>query len=562
MHRRIALHPWGMVGAAIMFVLGLTPSLLPRDFFYQGLVCGLGAGIGYLLGSGAHRVWHRWLSPRYAPRLRVRLDRVPPRARRGVRVAVPAVAWMGVIGAAVFSLRWQRGVAELTGAQAYSLGEFLLVLPVGAAVFAAALALGVVVRALARGLTRAAPSRLRAPVRGTLGWGAAIILCLLVVNEVIPGIIVGTGERVFSASNAHPEEGVRRPAEAQRSGSPDSPVDFAGLGRYGMRFVDGGLRAADLERLTGRPAREPVRVYTGLRTEPEVGKRARVLIDELERTDAREHKALLLVLPTGTGWVNLRAAQAFELLHDGDTAVASAQYSYLPSAFHFFAGGEAVQEAGRELITPVVDWWNGLPAENRPKLYLYGESLGSTAVESAFSGMRDISSSVDGILLTGPPDFNPLWSSFIERRDPGTTQVSPEYSGGLVVRFAQNAEQVRSFAGADERWGPTRVLYIQHPSDPIVWWSPSLMLKEPDWLREPAGFDRFPGMRWIPFLTFLQVAADLPVSQNVPQSHGHNYGDELLDGFVAIAGQDQRRARELAGVLEAALTSSGDAKFE
>lgn len=561
MLRRVRLHPWGLVGAAIMFVLGLTPSLLPRDFFYQGLVCGLGAGIGYALGRGTYRIWHRWFSPRYAPRPRARLDGMNPRGRRALRIAVPAVSWVGVLGAAVFSLRWQHGVAELTGAQAYPLWEFLLVLPVGLVIFGLALSVGAAVRGLARLLTRAAPARLRAPVRSTLGWGAAIFVCLLLINEVIPGVIVSAGERVFSVSNKDPEEGVEQPQEPERSGSPSSLVAFDGLGSYGMRFVDGGLRATDLAEVTGRPAREPVRIYAGLRNEPEVRERAQVLIDELERTGARDREALLLVLPTGTGWVNMRAAQAFELLYGGDTAVVSAQYSYLPSAFHFFAGGDAVQEAGKALITPVVDWWNSLPADDRPKLYLYGESLGSTAVESAFSGMRDISSSVNGILLTGPPDFNPLWSSFIERRDPGTTQVSPEYSGGLVVRFAQNAEQVRSLSGQNEQWGPTRVLYIQHPSDPIVWWSPSLMLREPDWLREPAGFDRLPEMKWIPFITFLQVAADLPVSQNVPQSHGHNYGDELLDGFAAVAGLEQGRAQELESALAEALEITQDERF-
>lgn len=36
-------HPWVLVFGAIGFVLGLTPSLLPRTFFYQGLICGLAA---------------------------------------------------------------------------------------------------------------------------------------------------------------------------------------------------------------------------------------------------------------------------------------------------------------------------------------------------------------------------------------------------------------------------------------------------------------------------------------------------------------------------------------
>ncbi|WP_257158858.1 hypothetical protein [Corynebacterium cystitidis] len=34
------LHPWGLVVAAVFFTLRLTPSLLVRDWFYQGLVSG------------------------------------------------------------------------------------------------------------------------------------------------------------------------------------------------------------------------------------------------------------------------------------------------------------------------------------------------------------------------------------------------------------------------------------------------------------------------------------------------------------------------------------------
>ena len=49
-----------------------------------------------------------------------------------------------------------------------------------------------------------------------------------------------------------------------------------------------------------------------------------------------------------------------------------------------------------------------------------------------------------------------------------------------------------------------------HPSDPIVWWSPHLILSEPDWIGEAPGTDVLEGMVWLPFVTFWQVSADLP----------------------------------------------------
>lgn len=68
-----------------------------------------------------------------------------------------------------------------------------------------------------------------------------------------------------------------------------------------------------------------------------------------------------------------------------------------------------------------------------------------------------------------------------------------------------------------------RIVYLQHPSDPISWWSPNLLLDKPDWLDEPRGRDVLPQTRRIPFVTFLQVAADMAVAVNAPDGHGHNF---------------------------------------
>ncbi|MCY1046339.1 alpha/beta-hydrolase family protein, partial [Corallococcus sp. bb12-1] len=87
---------------------------------------------------------------------------------------------------------------------------------------------------------------------------------------------------------------------------------------------------------------------------------------------------------------------------------------------------------------------------------------------------------------------------------------------------------------ADTPWGPSRVLYLLHPSDPIIWWSPGLMVKRPDWLREPRGPDVLGAMVWIPFVTFWQVTADLPLGMKVPPGYGHVYTGEHVDGWVAL----------------------------
>lgn len=369
------------------------------------------------------------------------------------------------------------------------------------------------------------------------------MIAIYTVENIIPGAIVSLGDRVFTAQNADPDPGTQRPTLSERSGSPTSDVDWDGVGLQGSRFLSSGAHKDELEQVTGKPAKEPIRAYAGLGNRDSNEGRAQLLIDELERTHAQDRKALLLTMTTGTGWVSSYSAQAFELLYGGDTAIAAAQYSAMPSVFHFFGGGSQVERAGEEFINPIVDWWNSLPEDDRPKLYLYGESLGTTGIEAAFSGVRDIANSVDGILLTGPPHFNRLRSQFVERRDPGSTEISPVYAGGLVVRFANDVDQVRRWGRVpEEEWGRTRMLYIQHPSDPVSWWSPELAFKEPDWMKEDTPYSRSRVMQWMSIITYLQVAADLPGAKDVPDGVGHNYGTSVLDGFAAIAGPDVARS--------------------
>ena len=138
----------------------------------------------------------------------------------------------------------------------------------------------------------------------------------------------------------------------------------------------------------------------------------------------------------------------------------------------------------------------------------------------------------------------------------------------MMVRFAENADQIHSWKDQNSPlpaslWGDTRVLFIQHPSDPVVWWNPALIFDPPDWLLEPPGFDRLPAMQWFFGVTFWQVSLDLPVAANVPNGHGHNYGNSVLDGMLAIE-DDQRYnrkdAKQLESLLDEAMAGQGPEK--
>ena len=78
-------------------------------------------------------------------------------------------------------------------------------------------------------------------------------------------------------------------------------------------------------------------------------------------------------------------------------------------------------------------------------------------------------------------------------------------------------------------------LYMQHASDPVVWFSFDLLFNEPDWLKEAPGPDVSPAMRWYPFVTFFQVTVDQFFGVTVPNGHGHNYGNTIANAWAAVA---------------------------
>jgi uncharacterized membrane protein len=226
-------------------------------------------------------------------------------------------------------------------------------------------------------------------------------------------------------------------------------------------------------------------------------------------------------------------------MYNGDTAMVASQYSYLPSWISFLGDRDKSMESGRAMIEAVHAWWLRLPPDRRPKLLLYGESLGSMAGQAAFDWLPDIARmGFSSVLWVGPPNASPLWKAITVRRDPGTPEVEPRYDNGRTVRFSQANDAADIAADTDAPWEGTRVLFLQHASDPIVWWSGDLIFNRPDWLKEPPGRDRTPLMRWYPIVTFWQVAADMTNAGSVPGGHGHNYGEYVLDGWAAAAPPD------------------------
>ncbi|MGV9821511.1 alpha/beta hydrolase [Nocardia xishanensis] len=544
----IDLNYVGLILATIFFALSVTPSLVPRDWLFQGLISGVNAAIGYGLGCLLEWLFRIWVRPR------LKIPGPPTRVRYALKSAVLISSAVAAALMLVQSARWQREITALMGMEGTTTPAYLrtglLSVAVGVAVVAVYRTVREIILFLARQLNRwvRVPREL-APAAGAL---VLVVLVVTLFNGVATQAFFAVANSAFSVRNDHTSANAVQPQQPERSGSPASLAKWDTLGFEGRWFVSHGPAASRIAAVTGQPAREPIRVYVGLESTDGEANQNALAVQELERTGAFDRKALVVVTTTGTGWVNSMAAGAIEYMYGGDTAIVATQYSYLPSVLSFLADRGKAATAGKELFDAVHEHWSARPAQSRPKLLVYGESLGSQGSEAAFDGLADLRAKVDGALWVGPPNSNRLWQQFVERRDPGSREVEPVYADGLVVRFADDAGDL---ARPDTEWRAPRIAYLMHPSDPIVWWSPDLIFSQPDWLSEPRGADVSSQMRWAPFVTFWQVAADLTNAQGVSDGHGHRYGSLVLDGWAAIAappGWNDQLAERIRFQLEAA----------
>lgn len=524
----IDLNYVGLVVATVFFALSVTPSLLPRDWLFQGLISGINAAIGYGAGCLLEWLFRLWVRPR------LKISAPPTWARYAIKSAVLLTAALSAALMLIQSARWQREITALMGMEGTTTPAYLrtglLSLAVGVAAVAAYRTLREIILFLARLLNRWV--RIPRELAPAAGFLVLVVLAVTIFNGVATQAFFAVANSAFSVQNDHTSVNAVQPQQPERSGSPTSLAKWETLGFEGRWFVSHGPTASRITSVTGRPAKEPIRAYVGLESGEGDEEPAELAVAELERTGAFDRKALVVVTTTGTGWVNSLAAGAIEYMYDGDTAMVATQYSYLPSVLSFLADRNKAAAAGKDLFDAVYQHWSARPPQVRPKLLVYGESLGSQGSEAAFDGLADLRAKVDGALWVGPPNSNRLWQQFVARRDPGSREVQPLYADGLVVRFASDSADL---ARPSTEWRPPRIAYLQHASDPIVWWSPDLIFSRPDWLSEPRGSDVSSQMRWWPFVTFWQVAADLTNAQGVTDGHGHRYGSLVLDGWAAIA---------------------------
>ena len=510
----------GTAVGMIFLWLSMTPSLLPRGPLFQGIVSGATGAIGY--GLGVFGVWLvRFMQSRPSS----------PRAPRWAWRVLAAVAVVELtIGVFYFSY-WQGNVRDLMGVpqlrwfnyvQAGVLAVILLFVfvEIGQLV-------GRLVRFLVAQLNRVAPPRVSAVV--------AVVALVSVSIATLNGVVVRGGmsllNKTFSAINDELDPNQPAPKTPLRSGGPGSLVSWESLGHQGRIFVGNGPTVEELTAFNGAPAIEPIRAYAGLKSADGIRQTAELAAEELEREGGLKRKVIAVATTTGTGWINAAEADSLEYMFKGDTAIVSMQYSYLPSWLSFLVDKENARQAGQALFEAVDEKVRALPEARRPKIVVFGESLGSFGGEAPFLSPNNIIARTNGALFSGPTFQNTMRDDVTANRDPGSPEWLPIFDDGVNVRFAARPEDLDR---PETPWGNPRIAYLQHASDPIAWWNPELLFAEPDWLREPRGYDVSGDMNWIPVVTFLQVAADMAVAVDVPDGHGHRYVKDAVNAWAAV----------------------------
>jgi uncharacterized membrane protein len=242
------------------------------------------------------------------------------------------------------------------------------------------------------------------------------------------------------------------------------PVD--GPGREGRIFLDG---------VAAHPDRAPLRVYAGLGSGPTLPERVRGAVAAFEEAGGLARSTVLVAVPTGSGWVNQAAVGALEHLVHGDVATVVLQYAQRPSWQEYVFGSGSAEASAVELVGTMRSRLDALPAADRPRLLVYGESLGAI-------GAAATTADADAVLVAGMP------------------------------------------AAAWEHAPAAGVTPVLHVDDPVGWFSPRLLVERPD---------GWPG-DWLPVVSFWTTAGSLLAALDAPPGHGHRYGTDLLDDWQAL----------------------------
>jgi uncharacterized membrane protein len=332
---------------------------------------------------------------------------------------------------------------------------------------------------------------------------------------------------------------------------------FEELGLQGRRFVTEVVPPDVIDDTLGeKGAKHPIRVYVGVESEPVYATgRSELALKEMERLGAFDRKFLLLVSPTGTGWVDHTVVESAEILARGDIATVCIQYGKAPS-FLEIQGVSLGRAQFRQLLWGVKQRLLSVAESERPRVIVFGESLGAWSssdviMHQGIAGFDDYG--IENALWFGLPGLA-RWSRAGMRE--GRNPLTPPGTVGAFDRFEQYEELPTE---ARQR---LRAVVVDHDNDPIAQMSLRLAVKRPPWLQGGSRRNVPEGMRWQPLITFIQVIVDaMNAMVTVPgeyKSFGHAYRGDTLDFVGAAYGLPEYTGEQSGEILERLLARELD----
>lgn len=534
----------GLILGTLFFAASLTPSLIPRTFVMQGALSGACFAAGYGIGIA----W-RWLW-RY-----MELPELPEGHLRPIKL----IAALLSAGVAIWCLwqtsEWQNSIRHLMGLEPVTVAYSIEICVIAILTFLAILLLARLFRRAVHYASNIADRFMPPRVARVVGLAVGLVLFWSIANGVLLRSALHRIDSSFAALDALIEPDHEAPPSRFTSGSSDSLVAWNELGRMGRRFVGGGPTASNIEAFAQKPALAPIRVYAGLNSGGSAEHRAAVALKELQARGGFERSTLVVITPTGTGWVDPSAIDSLEFLHNGDVASVAVQYSYLSSPLSLFVEPDFGVATAKALFSTVYNHWKTLPKDHRPKLYLHGLSLGSHNSEQSANLFEILADPIQGALWSGPPFANTIWSRVTSTRNADSPAWLPRFRDGSLFRFMnQDGANVPN----DTPWGPMRIVYLQYASDATSFFDYRYAYRQPDWLNAPRGRDVSPQLQWYPLVTMLQLAVDMLLANGTPMGYGHVFAPEhYVDAWLAVTAPEGWTPDRIAALKGYLITRSG-----
>ncbi len=508
----------------LLFAASLTPSLIPREWWVQGILGGLVMALGYLIGRVVMGIW--WA-----------LELPTLKGRAGF--IFNAALALPVLIVLIFCLEeandWQNSIRSRMGMDLVDSNHTVQMVLVTVAVFGILFLIGFLMRVAFNTLQRRLYTFMPARTANIAGLLLMMFFVLIVTRDgILDRAIANLDESVTIAQDLF-DTAPPAPTHAGIVGGQGSLIDWDAMGQPGRNYVTMGPSAAAIARFTGREALQPIRVYAGLAQAETPKERADVALAELQRLGGFDRKVLIIALPTGTGWLDPGAVDTVEYMHGGDIATIAVQYSYLQSPLALILESRSGLDQAVALISKVHSYWKTLTKESRPKLYIHGLSLGAWSSMHGTGLFALLDDPINGALWVGPPFPSNRWIRVYDDRNPDSPYVRPTIGDGRVVRFASHTTD----AGGPDGWGAIRIVYLQYSSDPIVFYEPASFFRAPEWMREPPADDVSPNMKFVPVVTQFQLAVDMALANTAPEGHGHAYyGPDYVRPWVAVTDPD------------------------